>query len=96
MKITKSYCLSEKSINRVEEVRKEHEFTSASLALDFILSNQSNETQIKELVYNTIIKVMSENNISFNSKNDMKTKVNNEVEKALLNATEDIFNNMPD
>ena len=98
IKTTKCYCLSEKSIKKIEETKKEHEFKSASLALDYILSSQSNEATIKELVYNTVIKIMCENNVSFNSnnKNDMKAKVDNEVENVLKNATDDIFNNMPD
>ena len=97
-KITKCYCLSEKALNKIDEVQKEHNFFSASLALDYILSSQSNETKIKKLVYDTMSKIMCENNVSFNSnnKNDMKAKVDNEVENVLKNATDDIFNNMPD
>lgn len=97
-KTTKSFCLSSTAINRILKVQKDHGFTSESSALDYILNSQADEEKLKELIYGVVFKILSEKNISLSidNNNEIKKSVNTEVEKTLLNATDNIFENMPE
>lgn len=96
-KKSKCYSLSTKAIEKIDFIQKEHDFTSASEALEYILLYQPDENKIKDLVYSVLFKVMSENSISFNTvENKVEPTIDDKMQKILLNAADDIFNNMPD
>lgn len=96
-KKSKCYSLSKKAIEKIESIQKEHDFTSASEALEYILLYQPSENKLKDLVYDMVYKIISENNVSFNKNESIKElTIDEKVQKVISSATDDIFNNMPD